>query len=47
MNELETHSKNKNIIDKNRRINEFKGYHPRKIWQMMKMWICLQIPTEF
>jgi hypothetical protein len=48
INELETDSKNKNIRDLYRGINEFeKGYQPRTNMVRRRMVICLQIPTVF
>jgi len=48
INELETNSKNKNIRDLYRGINEYKkGYQPRTNLIKMRTVICLQIPTMF
>jgi hypothetical protein len=45
-NELATKSKNKNIRDLYRGINEFKrDYQPRSNFVNMRMVICSQIPT--
>jgi hypothetical protein len=48
INELVTRSKNKNIRDLYRGINESKkGYQPRINFVKMGMVICLQISTTF
>jgi hypothetical protein len=48
INELTTNSKNKNIRDLYRRINEFKmGYKPKNNLGKMRLVICLQILTIF
>jgi hypothetical protein len=48
INELTAHSKNKNIRDKSKGINEFmKGYQFITTLVKRIMAICLQIPTTF
>jgi chemotaxis methyl-accepting protein methylase len=48
INKLATNSKNKNIRDLYRGINEFKkGYQLRNSLVKIRMVICLQIPTIF
>jgi hypothetical protein len=48
INELATNSKNKNIRDLYRRINEFKrGYQPRNNLVKDENGDCLRIPTIF
>jgi GTPase SAR1 family protein len=45
LNELETNSKNKNIRDLYRGINEFKkGYQPLSNLKKMRIAICLHVP---
>jgi hypothetical protein len=47
INELATNSKNKNIRDLYRGINEFeRSYQPRSNLVKERMVICLQIPTR-
>jgi hypothetical protein len=48
INELATNSKNKDIRDLYREINEFKrGYQPGSNLVRIRMVICLHIPTIF